>query len=126
ANSVRLLDTIGWQHAEPVLRYVVQGLAGWGKEYATHADVRPYWANLPRVARAVGRLPGGWAESQGNEGLTKDLLALLRDGKGDEACELAVKQLTEGKARAGAVWDAVHLAAGELVLSSKRHVPQRP
>ena len=41
ANSVRLLDTIGWQHAEHVLRYVVQGLAGWGKEYATHADVRP-------------------------------------------------------------------------------------
>src|SRR5262245_22790213 len=32
ANSVRLLETIGWQHAEHVLRYVVQGLAGWGKE----------------------------------------------------------------------------------------------
>jgi hypothetical protein len=30
-----------------------------------------------------------------------------------------VRQLTEGKARAGAVWDAVHLAAGELVLCSK-------
>ena len=126
ANSVRLLDTIGWQHAEHVLRYVVQGLAGWGKEYATHADVRPYWANLPRVAKAVGRLPGDWAEGQGNAGLTKDLLALLRDGKGDEACDLAVKQLTDGKARAGAVWDAVHLAAGELVLSSKTHAAHRP
>src|SRR4029453_3293988 len=31
ASSVRLLDTIGWQHAEHVLRYVVQGRAGWGK-----------------------------------------------------------------------------------------------
>jgi hypothetical protein len=126
ANSVRLLETIGWQHAEHVLRYVVQGLAGWGNEHAEHADVRPYRANLPRVARAVGRLPGDWAGAQGNEGLTKDLLALLRGGQGDEACDLAVTQLTEGKARAGAVWDAVHLAAGELVLSSETHAAHRP
>jgi hypothetical protein len=126
ANSVRLLDTIGWQHAEHVLRYVVQGLAGWGREYATDADVQPYWSNLPRVAKAVGRLPGDWAEGQGNEGLTKDLLVLLRDGQGEEACDLTVKRLTEGKARAGAVWDAVHLSAGELVLSSKTHAAHRP
>src|SRR5207249_10930519 len=57
------------------------------------------------------------AEGKGNEGLTKDLVALLRDHKGDEACDLAAKQLTGGTAQAGAVWDAVHLAAGELVLS---------
>src|SRR5262245_38271892 len=126
ANSGRLLETIGWQHAEHVLRYVVQGLAGWGKEHAEHADVRPYWANLPRVEKAVGRLPGDWAEGRGDGGLTKDLVTLLRDGKGDEACDLALKHLTEGKAQAGAVWDAVHLAAGELVLSSKTHAAHRP
>jgi hypothetical protein len=34
--------------------------------------------------------------------------------------------LTDGTARAGAVWDAVHLAAGELVLSSKPHNARRP
>jgi hypothetical protein len=117
ANSVRLLETIGWQHAEHVLRYVVQGLAGWGKEHAEHSDVRPYWANLKRVEKATRRLPGDWAGDQGSEGLTKDLLGLLREGKGDEACDLAVSRLTDGKARAGAVWDAVHLAAGELVLA---------
>jgi hypothetical protein len=126
ANSFRLLDTIGWQHAEHVLRYVIQGFAGGGKARENHADVRPYRANLPRVAKAVGRLPGGWAEGQGNEGLTKDLLTLLREGKGDEACDLSVKRLTMGKARAGAVWDAVHLAAGELVLYSKTHAAHRP
>jgi hypothetical protein len=126
ANSARLLDTIGWQHAEHVLRYVVQGLAGWGKEHAEHADVRPYWGNLKRVDKAARHLPGDWAGGQGNEELTKDLLALLREGKSDEACDLVVKLLMEGKARAGAVWDAVHLAAGELVLSSKTHAAHRP
>jgi hypothetical protein len=126
ASSCRLLETIGWQHAEHVLRYVVAALAGWGKEHAEHADVRPYWANLTRIEKAVDDLPGDWAENKGNQGLTKDLLALLRDGKGDEACDLAVKQLTDGKAHAGAVWDAAHLAAGELVLSSKTHAAHRP
>jgi hypothetical protein len=126
SNSCRLLETIGWQHAEHVLRYVVQGLAGWGKEHAEHPDVRPYWANLQRVEKAVRRLPGNWAEDQGNAGLTKDLLSLLREGKGDEACDLAMRHLTEGTARARAVWDAVHLAAGELVLSSKPHNAWRP
>jgi hypothetical protein len=126
ANSSRLLETIGWQHAEHVLRYVVQGLAGWGPEHAHHSDVQPYWANLQRIDKVIRRLPGNWAENQGNAGLTKDLLTLLREGKGDEAGNLAVRHLTDGTARAGAIWDAVHLAAGELVLSSKPHNARRP
>lgn len=126
ANSARLLETIGWQHGEPVLRYIVEGFAGWGKEHAGSADVRPYLANLPRAEKAAARLPGNWAEAVANEGLTKDLLAALRDGKGDEACDLAVKHLAEGKAQAGAIWDAVHLAAGELVLSVKPKQGNRP
>jgi len=119
ANSCRLLETIGWQHAEPLLRFIVQGLAGWGKEHAEHPDVRPYWRNLPRVEKSIGLLPGDWAVSTGNDGLTKDLVVLIRESKADEACELAVRHLTEGKAKAGAVWDAVHLAAGELHLGVK-------
>jgi hypothetical protein len=126
ANSCRLLETIGWQHAEHVLRYVVQGLTGWGKEHAAHKDVRPYWVNLLRVEKAASYLPGDWAESHGNERLTKDLIALLRDGDGDEACAVAVRNLSEGKAHAGAVWDAVHLAAGEMVFSVKPRGGNRP
>jgi hypothetical protein len=126
ASSSRLLETIGWQHAEHVLRYVVAALAGWGKEHAETPDVQPYWGNLPRVERTIGRLPADWAEGKGNEGLTKDLLDLVRRGKPDEACDLAVTWLGDGKAQAGAIWDAIHLAAGELVLSSKPHNDRRP
>ncbi len=126
ANSCRLLETIGWQHAEHVLRYVVQGLAGWGKERAEHGEVKPYRANLPRANRAARRLNGGWARGGPDDGLTKELLTLLREAKGDEACELAASRLTNGKAAAGAVWDAVHLAAGELVLSAKLKAGNRP
>ena len=90
-----------------------------GEGAARDADLKrsPYWENLPRVERWVSRLPGNWAEDTGDAGLTKEIVALLRDGKGSEACDLAVRQLVEGKARAGSLWDAVHLAAGELVIS---------
>jgi hypothetical protein len=125
SNSCRLLETIGWQHAEHVLRYIVAGLAGWGKEHAEHADVRPYWANLKRIDKLAGPLPGDWAGSGPNEGLTKELVAFLREGKADEACDLALRQLATGKAQASAVWDAVHLAAGELALRCRLTGPQQ-
>ena len=129
ANSARLLETIGWRHAEHVLRYVAAGLAGWPKDAADGPQNQPYPANVERVERTAGRLPAGWAgaaDGPDDEALTRDLLASVRAGKADEACELAARRLTGGAARAGAVWDAVHLAAAELVLSSKPHNDRRP
>ena len=129
ANSARLLETIGWQHAEPVLRYVAAGLAGWPKDDADGPQNQPYPANIERVARTVDRLPAGWAgvaDGSDDEALTKDLVASIRAGKADDACELAARRLADGTARAGAVWDAVHLSAAELVLSSKPHNDRRP
>ena len=61
-------------------------------------------------------MPPGWAEDGRNPGLTRELLALVREHKADDASELVVKRLVEGKARAGAVWDATHLAAAELLM----------
>src|SRR5262245_7302931 len=128
-NACRLLETIGWQHAEHVLRYVVAALAGWGKAHANHSDVQPYWGNLKRVETALDKLPGDWAGNEPNEGFTRDLLASIRAGGadgGDATCDLAVRGLVGGQAQARAVWDAVHLAAGELVLSSRTHAAHRP
>jgi hypothetical protein len=42
ANSCRLLETIGWQRADHVLRYVAAALSSWGKEHAEHSDVQPH------------------------------------------------------------------------------------
>jgi hypothetical protein len=73
------------------------------------------------VRKAVDKLPPNWAEGGANVGLTKDLLVLLRERKYGDACELAVTQLIEGKAKAGAVWDAIHLAAGEMVMCNLKN-----
>jgi hypothetical protein len=114
ASTVRVLETVGWQHAEPMLRVLVASIQA--HEPTMQQQGQPYAANVEGVEKAVGKLPGDWAAGEANAAVTKDLLSLIREGKGDEACALAVTQLVAGKCRAGAIWDAVHLAAGELML----------
>jgi hypothetical protein len=74
---------------------------------------------LPNVARAaewLPKLPGDWSQPAGDEAATRELLALLREGETDAACQRALALLAAGTARSGAVWDAAHLAAGELMM----------
>jgi hypothetical protein len=113
ANAWRTLQTIGWQHAEVFLRALMRSLTANGKN---DFEKQPYLANVERVRKAVPRLPGDWAGVQSDPGPTKEILALLHDGHTADACQLAVTQLVEGKARAGSLWDAVHLTAGELIM----------
>ena len=63
ANSLRTLDVIGWQHAEPVLRSLAyallyrDGASGNPAESDLPAD-RPYRQNLEAIARRRARI--GW------------------------------------------------------------------
>jgi hypothetical protein len=83
---------------------------------------------VPEVA-AVGHfyalisnaLPPNWAEGDGDPALTRDLLVLIRERKADEACDLAASSLAAGKAKAGAVWDAVFLAGGEMIQCAQKN-----
>jgi hypothetical protein len=111
ANCFRALDAIGWQQAEPVLRFVLQDLFHLGY-------VKPDVYLLPntaRVKRHLDRLPAGWPGEKADRAATRELYALIRDGKAAEACDLATKQLQSGIA-AQALWDAVHLATAELMV----------
>jgi hypothetical protein len=126
ASCFRALETLGWQHSEPVLRFVARdlfNLGGRGKPDRNHAP------NLARVDRHLQQLQPGWMGSSGHPaaGATLELAELLRAGKTDDACELAIRQLRAG-AGAQAVWDAVHLAAAELMVrgSSGWGIASRP
>jgi hypothetical protein len=108
ANCWRILPTVGWEQAEPVLRWAIGRLSG-------ASD--PYWdPNGDRVSRVAAQLPPTWAGDGAEVGLTRELLALLRASRHAEACDLAAERLATGKAMAGAVWDAVHLHAAELMV----------
>lgn len=111
ANCFRALETIGWQQAEPVLRFVVQDLFKLG-----YMNPDRFWLpNTARVDQHLDKLPMGWAGDKADSGATRELFALLREGKAEAACELAIKQLLGGVG-SQAIWDAVHLATAELMV----------
>jgi hypothetical protein len=118
ANSWRLLQTIGWQHAEPALRYVVSGLAGVPQ---SKPDLAQYPENVARVAKGLSGLPANWAAPGGQPAFTRELLAAIRERNANSACDLVMARLTSGKATAGAVWDAIFLSGGEMIASVQKN-----
>lgn len=107
AHSFRTLETIGWQHAEPVLRSLVYGLLN-----GSRSDTAlPYQSNL----EALPRVRPTWPTGKPDRGATKSMLDSLRHAEPHEAASEAIDLVNRGVA-ASSVWDAVMLMAGELVL----------
>src|SRR5439155_4054738 len=114
ANCFRALETIGWQQAEPAVRFVVQD---WFTLGYTRPD-RSYQPNQARVDEHLGHLPSDWAGERADRAATRELLGLIREGKAEPASALAIQQLRRG-VTAQALWDAVHLATAELLVRHK-------
>jgi hypothetical protein len=122
ANSLRTLNCIGWRHSEPVLRSLAYALlmheGDNPRDRNDAADV-PFRKNLERVAklkRAEGFTPSvNQEKANADAGATTELLASIRNGSNDDACDLVVEQLNQGVSPQ-AIWDGLHLAAGELLM----------
>ncbi|MEX2139119.1 MAG: hypothetical protein WD894_07660 [Pirellulales bacterium] len=112
ANTWRTLEALGWQHAEPVLRYLARYFAG------DKAD-RTYEPNRERIRKTLPALPADWAVNEPNRGVTLEVYDLLRQGNTDATCDLFCTQLASGEAKAGAMWDAIHLVAADLLFRYK-------
>lgn len=111
ANACRTLQTIGWQHSEPVLRSLVLSLLDFRRDqqmngYALADQV--YEGNLKRL-KEIPEM-----SSEPDPDVTRALLRTIREASPDTACAEVAGLLGKGKAGAAAVWDAVHLAAAEL------------
>jgi hypothetical protein len=114
ANCFRALEAVGWQEAEQTLRFVAQDI------YLLRAD-KPdeHWrSNSARADRHLGQLPPTWKAAKADSAATRELIALLREGKAESACDLAITQLRSGVG-AQALWDAIHLATAELMVRHK-------
>jgi hypothetical protein len=108
ANTWRTLEALGWQHAEQVLRYLARTLP-------RHAADRTFEPNRERVSKTLHGLPADWAINEPDRGATLEVFHLLRQGKTDAVCDLVCEQLASGRVKAGAVWDAIHLVAADLL-----------
>jgi hypothetical protein len=114
ANSWRTLQTIGWRHAEPVLRSLAYALLEHEGDNPARRDAepdRPWRENLERA----GRIRGDWKQGTVTPGATAELLKTLRTASAGEACDQVVELLNKGISPAS-LWDGIFLKAGELLM----------
>ncbi len=115
ANAWRTLETIGWEHAEPVMRSLVLGMLDFGLTQRVQGYVfedQCYLENA-KLARAIAPKIA-WNEQAGEPGAARGLLETMRSAPAGEVCAGAAKSLASGALAPGDVWDAVHLAAAEI------------
>jgi hypothetical protein len=114
ANAFRTLQTIGWQHAEPVLRSLAYAQLKHEGDNPAKRDGDPDRPGRKNRERAQ-QMSGNWADGTVNQDATRDLLAAIRTGDADAAPAVVAKTL-DGRVSPRSAWDAVFLGAGELML----------
>jgi hypothetical protein len=114
ANSWRAMQTIGWRHAEPVLRSLAYALLEHegGNPAQREADAdRPWRENLPRA----GRIRAAWQRGRASSEATTEFLATMRTAATGDASERVVTMLNR-EIDPVSLWDALFLFAGELLM----------
>ena len=114
ANGWRTLETIGWQHSEPVLRSLAYALlAREGSDPLKGDDRvdRPWRRNRERA----GRVRAGWSMGKTDSVATAELLALLREASDEEAADGVIDLLNRGVAPES-IWDGLMCGAAELLM----------
>jgi len=117
-NAFRTLETIGWQHAEPALHFLVG-----------ECSTRPGGSDLHHVnaerAKTVAEFPPDWARQRSNRTVVLELLELYRQGAPARACQATYERLRQGSIQAGTVWDAVFLTTAESMIRFRWCAPTR-
>ncbi len=114
ANGWRTLQTIGMQHAEPILRSLAYALLAHEGTNPAQRDAdadRPFRQNQ----RRIHDIRTDWQTGRLNASATVELLNTLRHASTDEACAQVVTLLNRGVAPQS-IWDALLNAAGELMM----------
>jgi hypothetical protein len=114
ANSLRTLNVIGYHHAEPVLRSLAYALQLHEGDNPANRDGEPDRPWRHNVERARKFRPN-WLEGQLDSGATTEMLASLRQGNQDETAEKVV-ELVNRQIAPQAIWDAMFVGAGELLV----------
>ena len=114
ANARRTLQTIGWRHAEPILRSLAFALLEHEGDNPAKRDDdrdRPGRENLTRIEK----LGPNWQSGKPSPEAAADLLGTLRTATPAEAGQ-QVATLLERGTDPSSLWDGLFLCAGELLM----------
>src|SRR5947207_9399928 len=106
ANSWRTLQSVGWQHAEPVLRSLAYALLD------RTGDTNPAKSDLPadrpgrRNLELRKKIRPDWLAGKVAPEATEEMLQTLRQGSAQDTSEKAVELLNRGVAPQS-IWDAL-------------------
>ncbi|MBV8878428.1 MAG: hypothetical protein JO332_00555 [Planctomycetaceae bacterium] len=114
AGAYRLLNVIGWQHAEPILRSLSLALQYYTGDNPARSDQdadRPWKFNRS----VVGEIPSTWRQGKVDDAATRDLLVVARTADPEAMAKKTVDVLKAGVS-AKSVWDALFPAGGEILM----------
>jgi len=112
ANSWRTLAAIGHEHAEPIVRSLAYALQMRdGQKGDDLPAERPWKRNLELAAK----FPANWRDGKADDAATLELLHTIRT-QGDQEAAENVASLIQRGVGPQAIWDALFLAAGELLV----------
>jgi len=114
ANSFRTLDSIGWRHAEPVLRSLAYALLQYDGPNPSKSDQD---ADKPgrRNAELVKKVKPTWRDGQPSAEATTHFLSVFRSASYADACDAVVEALNSGVAPAS-IADALLAMSSELLM----------
>lgn len=114
ANSCRTLQCIGWQHAEPVLRSLAYALLMHEGDNPAKRD-DPADTPFRHNEKLAKEIRAEWQDGKIDRGATNEMLETMRTASNKDASAAVVELLNRGIAPQS-VWDALHVAAGELLM----------
>jgi hypothetical protein len=114
ANGFRTLETIGWRHAEPVVRSIAYALLAREGSDPLNGDDR---ADRPwrRNRELLKRIRPEWQGGRLDSGATAEMLSVLREGTEVETADAVVALLDRGLAPE-TIWDGLLCGAAELLM----------
>lgn len=114
AGAYRLLQEIGWRHAEPILRSLSLALQYYTGDNPARSDQdadRPWKFNRS----VVGQIPATWRQGRVDDAATRDLLVVARTADSEAMAKKTVDVLKAGVSPQS-VWDALFPAGGEILM----------
>jgi hypothetical protein len=114
ANSYRTLQTIGWRHAEPVLRSLAYAILEHESTNPAKRDDFRDRAGRDNLKRAE-KLTSFRHAGKRDEEATKDVLAAIRSGSAADVSSKMEALIRKG-IHPASLWDGVFLGAGELLM----------